>query len=165
MIIMMINKNLNETDDSIVPFDSNVIFVGLLLVSVYFYFTFFGIVCRNFIYEGTLIGTKNIDTLSLLNLAVLINDYFMPLYLHNIQILSIFVGYETNISILENGFLKCCSCCCCKKSLEKTEVHLGINDYSRYIKYSPVFFLLSINRKNNNNNTEVSSEQEIEYDD
>ena len=43
-----LNKTLNETDDSIVPFDSNVIFVGLLLVSVYFYFTFFGIVCRNF---------------------------------------------------------------------------------------------------------------------
>ena len=213
-----LNKTLNETDDSIVPFDSNVIFVGLLLVSVYFYFTF-GIICRNFIYEGTLIGTKNTDTLSLLNFAVLINDYFMPLYLHNIQILSIFVGYETNISILEDGFLmpqfyvkdgeveelythdrylpyfflvciiihfmaftieesaeKCvnycscccsCCCCCCKKSSEKTEVHLGINDYSKYFKYSPVFCMFSINKKNNtnNNNNEVSSEQDAEYDD
>ncbi len=65
-----LNKTLNKTDDSIVPFDSNVLFVGLVLVSVYFYFTFFGIVCRNFIYEGTLIGTKNTDTLSLLNFAV-----------------------------------------------------------------------------------------------
>ena len=60
---------------------------------------------------------------------------------------------------------KCWSCCCCKKSLEKTEVYLGINDYIKYIKYSPVFCLLSINRKNNTNNTEVSSEQDIEYDD
>ena len=39
-----LNKTLNETDDSIVPFESNIIFAGLALVSVYFYFTFFGII-------------------------------------------------------------------------------------------------------------------------
>jgi hypothetical protein len=129
-----LNKTLNETDDSIVPFESNVIFAGLALVSVYFYFTFFGIICRNFIYEGTLIGTKNTDTLSLLNFAVLINDYFMPLYLHNIQILSIFVGYETNISILENGFL-----------MPQLYIKDGeVEELYTHDRYLPYFFLVCI---------------------
>ena len=58
----------------------------------------------------------------------------MPLYLHNIQILSIFVGYETNISILEDGFL-----------MPQLYVKDGeVEELYTHDRYLPYFFLVCI---------------------
>ena len=188
-----LNNTLNETDTSDEQVDTNYLLTSFVIAGLYLYFTFYGIIARNFIYEGTLIGIKNTDSISLINFATKTNDYSLYLYLHLIQILSIVIGHEENISILENEFLmaefyynngeveelythdkylpyyflccvlvhifaywiedtitkciRCFGCCCCKNALENiNDIHLGINDYSKYLKYTPICCCIHIPR-------------------